>query len=177
MKTFNAVLFLWLISLNCAGQNQFNLPQKDHFKTAKVSLNDFTKYQASNLHILTDSIEFTDKITYHEEKISLLDVNYLRVQIGNKVPEFALYGAICGVLISLYAIADASLYGYSANIGVASVVMIVGFTAAGGLIGLMVPKWKTYYINNPTGLINSIKPELLAGRNSLGLRLTFTLNN
>ena len=157
---------------------KYNLPVNNFYKTAKISLNDFKKYDGFQVMISKDSIDFRNKETNENIKLSLSQVNYIRVKSGNESAKWALYGGLFTGITSVLAVMqvesdpDRKLKDNAGTI-------IAGFVASGivvgGLIGLTIPKWKTYYVNNGISIIK-IKPDLCLSNNSINIRLRFTFN-
>jgi hypothetical protein len=125
---------------------QYNLPPKIYYKRGKITLHDFTKYEGIQINIMSDNITFINSNTNLNQSLMLSNIDYLRVQEGNQALMWSGLGALLFGLSGLLAVMDEP---YLDNPGG----WVVGFTisgaAIGGLIGLAIPKWKTYYINSP----------------------------
>lgn len=134
-----------LVSVLAQAQGTYNLPPKSFYKSANVTLKDFSKYECKNVYIQSDSIFFTNLNTRFNESLALSDIDYIRVKEGNQGLKWCGLGALCMGLITVLNAAEYPNLRDSGGI-------IVGFTvsgaAIGGLIGLAIPKWKTYYLNN-----------------------------
>jgi hypothetical protein len=140
---------------------------------------------ARGLSLVNDTIlQYTDKISGVAKSlnVSANSVNYVKMRVGTKAGEFALYGAGIMFLSSLYGVLTAEkssvdVYGETSDIN--WVPFIVGFTvggaAIGGLVGLCCPKYKNLYFKDKyTTYTFKISP--LYSRNTgagLGLRVTF----
>lgn len=143
MRIIIGFLLLFLPALVNA-QAPYNLPPKSFYRTANVTLKDFSKYECRNVHIQSDSIYFTNTKSRSSESLALSDIDYIRVKEGNQALKWSGLGALCMGLITAL---NTTEYSTSGDTGT----LIAGFTisgaAIGGLIGLTVPKWKTYYLS------------------------------
>jgi hypothetical protein len=127
---------------------QYNLPPKSFYRFASITLKDFTKYECKDLSIKSDSASFRDINKRLAESVALANVDYIRVKEGNQVVTGILFGAL---IMGLTSASSAMNYNYnynSQNAGPIIVVCTVTGGLIGGLIGLAVPKWKTYYLEN-----------------------------
>lgn len=123
--------------------SKYYLPPKNIYKNATITLKDFSKYEAKQIYIKSDSIVFLNINTNLNENIALSKIDYIRVQEGNQALMWCGYGALLMGLISALNVMDVPNV---QNPGA----IILGFTisgaAIGGLIGLGIPKRKTYYL-------------------------------
>lgn len=137
-------LIVLLVSFSLKSQVTYNLPPQSFYNTVNVTMKDFRKYECKKVYIKSDSISFLNRNTQLYQKIALSNIEYMRVHEGNQALKWSGYGALFMGLITVLNVAQ---YPDSQNSGG----MIVGFTisgaAIGGLIGLGIPKWKTYYLN------------------------------
>jgi hypothetical protein len=137
-------LILVLVPFLVKSQVTYNLPPKSFYNTVNVTMKDFTKYECRKVYIKSDSISFTNLNAQLTESLALSNIDYMRVQEGTQALKWCGYGAL---LMGLIAVINVSEYPNSQNSGG----VIVGFTisgaAIGSLIGLAIPKWKTYYVN------------------------------
>lgn len=135
---------LLLVSFHVNSQVTYNLPPKSFYNSVNVTMKDFKKYECKKVYIKSDSISFINLNTLLHESLALSNIDYMRVQEGNQALKWCGYGAL---LMGLIAVQNVTEYPNSQNSGG----LIVGFTisgaAIGGLIGLAIPKWKTYYLN------------------------------
>lgn len=135
---------LLLVTFRVNSQVPYNLPPKSFYNTVNVTMKDFKKYECKKVHITSDSISFIDINSRLNGSLALSDIDYMRVQEGNQALKWCGYGAL---LMGLMAVISVLEYPNPHNSGG----VIVGFTmsgaAIGGLIGLAIPKWKTYYLN------------------------------
>jgi hypothetical protein len=138
---FSLVLLIPLI-LN-AQVEKFNLPPKTVYNRGKITLIDFTKYEGKKLFIMPESISFIHVSSNLNQSIMLSEIDYIRVQEGTQALTWCGYGALFMGLVALLNVIDEP---YIQNPGG----LVVGFTISGavigGLIGLAIPKWKTYYL-------------------------------
>jgi hypothetical protein len=136
-------LILLLFPFIVNSQVTYNLPPKSYYSSVNVTVKDFRKYECKNVYIKSDSISFTNLNSRLKESLALSNIDYMRVKEGNQALKWCGYGAL---LMGLTAVLNVSEYPDSQNPGG----LIIGFTisgaAIGGLIGLAIPKWKTYYL-------------------------------
>jgi len=141
-------IFFLLLFFSFGQSNKYNLPPNQYYKNAKISLKNFSKYEAKDLRILSDTISFFNKKTLTMNVLDLNKIEYFRIQVGNQSMKYAGYGSLIVCLIAIvnvYNIPQNQRINNSGGI-------VLGFTISGaligGLIGLSVPKWKTYYLND-----------------------------
>jgi hypothetical protein len=140
---------------------------------------------AKSLKLVNDTIlQYTESQTGQAKSldVSAASVNYVKMRVGTKAGEFALYGAGLMFLSSLYGVLSAEKSSLDMN-GETSdinwVPFVAGFTvggaAIGGLIGLCCPKYKNLYFKNRfTTYTFKISP--LYSKNTgagIGLQVTF----
>jgi len=145
MKKLFVIQFLVFISIFANSQVvKLNLPPNSYYRNVNITLKDFTKYEGMKVHISEDSISFIDVNTNQYMDLNFTNIDYLRVKEGNQALKWAGLGALCMGLSAIIAVAEYPDY-YRNSGG-----FIFGFTLSGavlgGLIGLAVPKWKTYYL-------------------------------
>ena len=141
------LILMPLTPLTLKGQvKQYNLPPKFYYNKGTITLHDFTKYEGTQITIMSDSINFINTYTNLNQSLMLSNIDYLRVQEGNQALMWSGLGALLFGLSGILAVMDEP---YIDNPGG----WVVGFTISGavigGLVGLAIPKWKTYYINSP----------------------------
>ncbi|MFB6341590.1 hypothetical protein ACE1ET_07700 [Saccharicrinis sp. FJH62] len=146
MRNLSVVLIFTLLTASAFAQlKKSNLPPKSFYLQAKITTTDFNSYNGLNMNIKSDSLNFMSIENQIYESLALKNVKYLQVPEGN---HFAA-GAFWGGLIST-AIGALSTYKNSTPHGLDDGKRIfkfsIGGAAIGGLIGLSLPKWKTYYI-------------------------------
>lgn len=123
----------------------YNLPPKQYYNRANITLKNFSKYECQKLNIKSDSLSFMNIHSSANVSLALNQIDYIRVQNGNEILQWGGYGAL---LVGLIAILNVAKYPNSQS---NPINIIAGFTISGavlgGLIGLAIPKWKTYYLN------------------------------
>lgn len=150
MKKVIFLLVLIMIFLPYFAKSQtanYNIPPKSFYKNATITLKDFEKYKCKNLAIQSDSVSFTNLNKRLSESIALANIDYIRVKEGNQAITGCIYGAIFMGITAWYSSIN---YGYynNQNSGQAVAVLTISGGVIGGLIGLAIPKWKTYYLDN-----------------------------
>lgn len=147
MRKFVLIL-LAIVPLLAASQiKTYNLPPKTYYKNAKITLKDFTKYECKSLVIKTDSVHFFHINRLSTEILPLDNVDYIRVQTGNQGLKWCGYGALLMGLIAAINVSYAQENNSPPNPGNVILGFSIGGAVFGGLIGLAIPKWKTYYLN------------------------------
>ena len=170
----NTLITIILFStINLVFGQDYILPEYSFYKKGKISLLDFKKFEVSNLEILTDSLKFIDIQTNNSEMISFDKVNYIRVKTGNHMGSYAVVG---GLFMGLIAIGNIPPYELEKNGAIIFASFFAGGFLVGGIMGAAIPRWKTYYINYGTGMINKIEPDIYVGQNSVGLKIQISMN-
>lgn len=122
---------------------KYNLPPKSYYSKANITLKDFSKHEGMKVYIKSDSISFVKIYTGEPQSFFLSNVDYIRVKSGNQ----ALVGAGIGsLLMALSAINSTIQYPGYVDSGEFILAFTVSGAVLGGLIGLVIPKWKTYYL-------------------------------
>jgi len=136
MKSF-IIVFLLTIPLLVLAQSNNNLPPKKNYKKATVTLTSFEKIECSSLVIYSDSLTFIESNTGLSRTVLMTEVGSIRVRKGNN----ALSMAICG----------AGIFAGGAIANFTYIPAILGFAGGGAvigsLIGLAIPKTRSYRIN------------------------------
>lgn len=136
MKKFLITILLTIPFLVFAQSNN-NLPPKENYKKATVTLTSFEKIECKNLIIYSDSLTFIETNTGLSRAVLMTEVGSIRVKKGNN----ALSMAICGA--GIFAGAAIGNFTY--------IPAILGFAGSGAvigsLIGLTMPRTKLYRIN------------------------------
>ncbi|MEI6751913.1 MAG: hypothetical protein WCK78_01975 [Paludibacter sp.] len=145
MKTKILLISLLISGFTYSQVVKYHLPPKSHYKSAVISMYNNEPMKISNVNIKSDSISFdiyTDSDNIYSSS-PLLDVDYLQVRQGNN----GLNGAIVGSLI-MGSILTCKYLNYSLSIGELPELLIftIGGASIGGVIGLMIPKKKKYFI-------------------------------
>jgi len=157
------------------GQN-YILPENNFYKKGKITFTDFKKIEVSNLEITTDSLKFVNINTNKSEIISFAKINYIRVKTGNHMGSFAVIGGLFASLPIMWVLPPSEFNNSNGNgTSIVAVSFAIGFIV-GGIVGVSTPRWKTYYINYGTGMINKIEPDIYVGQNSIGLKIQISMN-
>lgn len=179
MKQFCLALLFISVFCDIANSQIFYLPKYKQYSNAIVSLNGFRKFEAKDLKINNDSIVFLNTLSNRIVTASLMDVNYLRVKSGTYIGECALIGGLITSLSFILAVVKVSS---NTNFSMNGTVIGIGLGFAGGgvllggLIGAMIPKWKSYYVNTGNSFIKNANPDLYIGYNSIGLSVKLSIN-
>ena len=145
MKIAVITLFLFIPFIAKPQTPNYNLPPLNYYEIGTITLKDFTKYECRKIHIIGDSLRFVNINSGLNQTMPLINIDYLRVKVGNQGWMWCGYGALLMGLSAILAVA-----GEEAAVDDPAGI-IIGFTlggaAVGGLIGLAIPKWKTYYLS------------------------------
>jgi hypothetical protein len=160
-------------------------PNKTYSKGNIYIKKSLVPISAKGLTLVNDTVlQYTDKVTGLPKSLNVpsSSINYVKMRVGTKAGEFALYGAGLMLLSSLYGVLTAEkssvdTYGDTSDIN--WLPFIAGFTAGGaaigGLIGLCCPKYKNLYFKDRfTTYTFKITPFYSKNTGTgLGVRLTF----
>lgn len=178
MKILLLTLASVILTISIFSQDtDFYLPPKNYYRYSKISMLKFKKYEAVDMTITSDSLFFTNKYTKANEKLSIDEVNYLRVAIGNQAGMWALYGGLLMGLSCLYAALEISADEnrvFKEDAGIIVFAFIAGGAGLGAIIGSAIPKWKTYYVHGYTGFLNSSSLNFYANKDGAGIKLRMT---
>jgi hypothetical protein len=158
---------------------EYNLPPSNFYKSSKIGLLEFQKFEAIDLSIKSDSIYFKNKYNLSDEKFAIDEINYLRVQEGTHAGDWAIYGGLGMGLACLLATIEVLVspdYELADNTAIIAVGFIAGGTVLGALIGSAAPKWKTYYVHKNTVSLESVKMNLYSDYKSTGVQLKFLID-
>jgi hypothetical protein len=147
MRNLILVTFLFTVLLSQSQVKTYNLPPKDNYKRAKITLKNSSKFECSKAEIYSDSITFVNTKTNEVIVIPLSDVKLISVKnIDGKI--FALFGAatVAIPLMTLMAIASPSNLLFSLLSGTAIGGVIGGF--GGRMLAFAFPLWDVYYLED-----------------------------
>ena len=144
MRNFLVLAFLLLCAVARAQTPTYNLPPKTFYKRVNITLKDFSKFECKSVTISPENVSFINLRTSLNESLPIHKIDYMRVQEGTQAAKWACLGALfMGVTAAL------NVYEYpeSKNQGSTIVTFTISGAVIGGLIGLAIPKWKTYYLD------------------------------
>ena len=90
-------------------------------------------------------LSFINSNSKLQEMLAYSDIDYIRIKEGNQAFTWGGYGALFMGLMSVLNVLE---YPNPQNSGVVIVSFTVSGAVLGGLIGLTIPRWKTYYLDN-----------------------------
>ena len=143
MKKLIIPILLFISLLANSQVVKYNLPPKSYYNKANITLKDFKKYECMKVYIKSDSISFIKIYDSEPQSISLSNIDYIRVKSGNQAIAGAGLGAL---LMGLSALNSVVQYPGYVDSGEFILAFTLSGAALGGLIGLVIPKWKTYYL-------------------------------
>ena len=145
MKKLIIAQILIIFSISVLAQVvKYNLPPKSQYQTGSITLKDFKKYECIKVQISEDSVTFININSNQLQTLPLSTVDYFRVKEGSQAGKWAGLGGLVMGLSALSAVIEYPGY-YDA--GSFIFVSTLSGAAIGGLIGLFIPKWKTYYLD------------------------------
>jgi hypothetical protein len=176
-------ILLTLFCIHTAAKSQKQYLQKNKtYKVAKIYRTERSdKYEVRNLELTNDTLVTFDETKagiINKVQISTNNIRYVSVKNGTHA---LAYGAVTGgAVLSIAAIATSATINdpnYEPERGKAAAV-IVGFTAAGalvgGLVGALIPKWKTLSIRQKETTVSLIlSPKIRKDYMGFGLVLDF----
>jgi hypothetical protein len=112
------------------------------------------------------------------KQISVSNVRYVKIKKGSFFGIGALAGAGVGLLSSVYGVLTVKSDPSLDDSGVNWAPFIVAFTAGGavigGVVGLCIPKWKTYFIpGGKTSFLIKFTPSISPAYCGLGMKMKF----
>lgn len=138
-----SLVFLTLTSLASA-------QTVDHrsYKKAKIYLDNHQIIKVNNLEINSTEAAYLNAVNNKKEKISINNVNLIRVPKGSHIKEGALFGAGTMALTALLIDIQPDPFGIEQKHGAGFYVgLTAGGAAVGALVGSFFPKWKEIYSN------------------------------
>jgi len=148
LKRLTVVSLIIVFLATFVSQSQtFNnsLTNKSSYKNGKIVLNDFSIIKCSDINIKSDSISFYNINKQLNESIGVANIYSLKVKEGNNALKWAIYGALtCGFVSVMRSYEYQEIPNKPKYIAACT----LSGAAIGGFIGLLVPKWKTYYFPN-----------------------------
>jgi hypothetical protein len=145
MKRIFVIVFIFSPFVVCAQINKNKFPPKNYYKNAIIRLKDFTKLEAKELNVKTDTISIIYKMTFKNEKIPFKNIAYISVKEGNQALSI---GISSGLLLGLSALISVSGNSDIKNRTGIVVGCTISGAALGSIIGLFIPQRKAYYFNN-----------------------------
>jgi len=181
IKKIIPFLIVILMTSTIQAQTQYLEPNKN-YNVAKIYQRGVSAIKVTDLIFTNDSLiqyKITDNTgTTREMLLSASNVRYISVKKGNHAATYGLYGAAVGLLSSLYAVLDVKSDPYLDDSGVDWAPFVLGFTAGGAaigvIVGLFVPKWQYLYIpEDMTSFTIRLSPAINKDFYSLGVNITF----
>ncbi|WP_222982540.1 hypothetical protein [Flagellimonas meishanensis] len=128
--------------------------ERNHYPRAKVYLKDHEVINAKDFTIRATEASFMDSKTGAQQSMMLDAVDFIKVPKGNHVLIGTSFGAATGALSSLLIDLDTDPLGRPREKDAGFYLAMTGGGAVlGALVGLLVPKWKSVYLNkNSAGL-------------------------
>lgn len=176
MKNLTLILtFITFIYSDLKSQNRANFT-KQSYEQGRISLSNYKKIDAADIKILKDSIDFLDENTEKRTRLSYDNINYIKLQEGNKASSGALFGgSIMGLVIirAFIEVSNNPNMVLREDAFLRGLLFVGGGAGVGALIGSAVPKWKIYYLGNKTTDI-SIQP-VFYSMNGLGASIKVSM--
>lgn len=181
MKNFLMIMAILVMAGSVSAQKR-TIELNRKYATAKIVVTGRGIIPVKNMSLVSDTLlQYNSKGSDGSiivKQISTSVVRYVKIKKGSYVGLGALAGAGIGLLSSVYGVLtvknDPSLDDSGVNWGP----FIVGFTAGGALIGSIVgvciPKWKTYFIpDQRTSFSIKFSPAISPAYCGLGMKMKF----
>jgi hypothetical protein len=181
MKRIIPLLIVVFLTCTTQAQTKYLEPNKN-YTVAKIYQKGVSAIKVKDLTFTNDSLlqyKSTDANgTTREMLMSTTNIRYVAVPKGNHAAIYGLYGASVGLLSSLYGVLDVKSDPYLDDSGVDWAPFVLGFTAGGAaigvIVGLFVPKWQFLYApENKTAYSIKLSPVMNKDFYSLGVNVTF----
>ena len=126
------------------------------YTMGKIYLKTNRIVKTGKIHLENDStLTFTMPNAYQANTVSVSDVKFVKLKVGNNAIKYGAIGAGFMAGASLLALSNVAADPYTEtkdNAGTIILGFIGGGAVVGALIGTASPKWKTFYIkSNPSG--------------------------
>jgi hypothetical protein len=181
MKKYVLLLAILILGYSVSAQKR-TLEINKRYATAKIVQTGRGVFPVKNMTMINDTV-----LQYNSgggdgsinmKQISTSAVRYVKVKKGNYAGLGALAGAGMGLLSSVYGVLTVENDPYYDDTDVNWSPFIVGFTAGGALIGtvvgLCIPKWRTYFIpNQKTSFSINFSPSISPAYCGLGIKMKF----
>ncbi len=173
MKSVILVLAMLIINiLDIYGQSKKqDYPDKKYYKKAILTLYDQSPRSIKNISFDGDTLSFIDQQTYRKEKISIYDIEEIKVKTKTAIIGGAVLGAVLPTIFILESLIDNTPN--ADNAGVIAASIIGGGAIIGAAIGYSIPIWKTYHFGNKQKTDLSINYMIHASPYMLGTTLVF----
>ena len=136
------------------------------FPKAKVYLHDHKVLKVRQLKVTDAAVSFFDLMDNTNRSVAVDNVDFLKIPKGNHVLMGTSFGAATGALSSLLIDLDTDVLGRPREKDAGFYVAMTGGGAVlGALVGLLVPKWKSVYLNKKSARLHiplqfDISPEM-----------------
>jgi hypothetical protein len=182
MKKYVLLLVVLILGFTVSAQKRTLEINKKYAKAKIVQMGRGT-FSAKNVTLLNDTV-----LQYNSgggdgslnmQQISTSTVRYVKVKKGTYAVIGVLAGAGIGLLSSVYAVLTVEndpTYGDTTDFP--SGAFIAGFTAGcaliGSIVGVSIPKWRTYFIpNQKTSFSINFSPSISPAYCGLGIKMKF----
>jgi hypothetical protein len=175
-----AVCFITQFSLAQTGKPYLE-SDKSYSKGKIFIKQNLLPVNAKNLLLSGDSIlKYNDPVTGSVKTLNVKtsEVNYVKVRVGTKAGQYALYGGLfCGLCAAYGAVEAERQYmeDYGESSGANWLPFIGGFTACGavvgGLIGVFTPRYKNFYIKDRSSAFHFDVSPVFRSRDNVGIAL------
>ncbi|UJH68550.1 hypothetical protein [Allomuricauda sp. SCSIO 65647] len=150
---------------------------RTHFPKAKIYLQDHKVFNAKNLTITGAEASFLDSNAEKQQTIMVDEIDFIKIPKGNHALIGASFGAATGALSSLLIDLDTDPLGRPREKDAGFYLAMTGGGAAlGALIGLLVPKWKSVYLNKKSaGLYVPLKFDVSSEMGVATIKITMKI--
>lgn len=152
-----AVFIMMVFALAYSGKAQTK--GQTHFAKAKIYLQEHKILTARNLTIIGEEASFLDSSIKKQQTLLVDDIDFIKIPKGNHALIGGSFGAATGALSALLIDLDTDPLGRPRDKDAGFYLAMTGGGAVlGALIGFLVPKWKSIFLNkNSVGLLLPIE--------------------
>lgn len=181
MKNFLLIIAL-LIMVGSISAQKRTIEKNKKYSSAKMVLIGKGTVPVKNLMLVNDTLlEYNSKNgdgSINMKQISASSVRYVKIKKGSYFGIGALAGGGMGLLSSIYGVLTVKSDPSLDDSGVNWAPFIIGFTAGGaligGIVGVCIPKWKTYFLpDRSTSFSIKFSPSISPAYYGLGMKMKF----
>jgi hypothetical protein len=181
MKNFLLIIAL-LIMVGSVSAQKRTIEMNKNYANAKIVQIGKGIVPVKNMMLVSDTLlQYTSKGgdgSIGMKQISVSNVRYVKIKKGSYFGIGALAGGGMGLLSAVYGVLTVKSDPSLDDSGVNWAPFIIGFTAGGaligGIVGVCIPKWKTYFLpDRSTSFSIKFTPSISPAYCGLGMKMKF----